>query len=59
MLPDYILEKIFSNPEMRKIPVGCQSTAVTAFSDVLIGVMEENPDATIRELLSTEHAGIE
>lgn len=59
MLPDYILEKIFSHPEMVTLPFGCQSTAVTAFSDILNEIMEENPDATIRELLSTEHAGIE
>lgn len=35
MLKDEILEKIFSNKEMQKIPIGCQSTAVSVFEDVL------------------------
>ena len=35
MLKDEILEKIFSNKEMQMIPIGCQSTAVSVFEDVL------------------------
>lgn len=59
MLPDYILEKIFSHPEMVTLPFGCQSTAVTAFSDVLNEIMEENPNATIQQLLSAEYTNVE
>ena len=35
MLKDEILEKIFSNKEMQMIPIGCQSTAVSVFENVL------------------------
>ena len=35
MLKDEILEKIFSNKEMQMIPIGCQSTAVSVFEDML------------------------
>lgn len=35
MLKDEILEKIFANKEMQMIPMGCQSTAVNVFEDVL------------------------
>lgn len=53
MLDDKVLEKIFSHPEMQKIPIGCQSTAVYVFQDVLEDLKEEQPYATISELLST------
>lgn len=43
MFRDEILEKIFSNKEMQKIPVGCQSTAVKVIQDVLEQIKEENP----------------
>ena len=35
MLKDEILEKIFVNKEMQMIPIGCQSTSVSVFEDVL------------------------
>lgn len=35
MFSDEILEKIFSHPETRKIPVGCQSTMVHVIEEVL------------------------
>ena len=54
MLKDEILEKIFSNKEMQKIPIGCQSTAVSVFEDVLEELRKENPYATISSLLSTD-----
>ena len=54
MLKDEILEKIFSNKEMQKIPIGCQSTAVSVFEDVLEELRKENPYATISDLLSTD-----
>ena len=54
MLKDEILEKIFANKEMQKIPIGCQSTAVSVFEYVLEELRKENPYATISGLLSTD-----
>ena len=54
MLKDEILEKIFSNKEMQMIPIGCQSTAVSVFEDVLEELREENHYATLSELLADE-----
>lgn len=53
-MKDEILEKIFAHPEMQKIPIGCQSTAVKVFEEVLFDIKEENPYATISELLSAD-----
>lgn len=54
MLKDEILEKIFSNKEMQKIPIGCQSTAVSVFEDVLEEIKEEKPYVNVSELLTDE-----
>ena len=54
MLKDEILEKIFSNKEMQMIPIGCQSTAVSVFEDMLEELRKENPYANISDLLSTD-----
>ena len=54
MLKDEILEKIFSNKEMQMIPIGCQSTAVSVFEDLLEELRKENPYANISDLLSTD-----
>ena len=54
MLKDEILEKIFANKEMQMIPIGCQSTAVSVFENVLEELRKENPYATISALLSTD-----
>ena len=54
MLKDEILEKIFSNKEMQKIPIGCQSTAVSVFEYVLEELRKENPYANISDILSTD-----
>ena len=54
MLKDEILEKIFSDKEMQMIPIGCQSTAVSVFENVLEELRKENPYATISDLLSTD-----
>ena len=54
MLKDEILEKIFSNKEMQMIPIGCQSTAVSVFEQVLEDFRKENPYATLSELLTDE-----
>lgn len=52
MFSDFILEKIFSHPEMQKIPVGTQATAVHVFEEVLEDILEVNPYASISELLA-------
>ena len=54
MLKDEILEKIFSKKEMQMIPIGCQSTAVSVFEDVLEELRKENPYAVISELFADE-----
>ena len=54
MLKDEILEKIFSNKEMQMIPIGCQSTAVSVFEDVIEELRKENPYANISDILSTD-----
>lgn len=51
MFDDSILEKIFAHEEMQKIPVGCQSTAVHVFEEVLEDILEENPYVSLSELL--------
>ena len=51
---DEILEMIFANKEMQKIPIGCQSTAVSVFEDVLEELRKENPYAVISELFADE-----
>lgn len=43
MLNDEILEKVFAHEEMQKIPIGCQSTAVHVFEEILEDILEENP----------------
>lgn len=43
MFSDEILEKIFAHEEMQRIPVGCQSTAVHVFEEILEDILEENP----------------
>lgn len=43
MFNDEILEKIFAHEEMQKIPIGCQSTAVHVFEEILEDILEENP----------------
>lgn len=51
MLKDEILEKIFANKEIQTIPIGCQSTAVSVFEQVLEESKEVDPNVTISELL--------
>lgn len=43
MFSDEILEKIFAHEEMQRIPIGCQSTAVHVFEEILEDRLEENP----------------
>lgn len=63
MFNDLFLEKIFAHPEMAKIPVGAQATAVNAFEEIIEDILEENPyeqlsnlliSATTDESISTE-----
>lgn len=51
MFNDLVLEKIFSHQEMQKIPVGCQSTAVHVFEEILEDILEENPYEQLSDLL--------
>ena len=53
MLTDEFLETVFANKEMQKMPIGCQSTAVHAFQEVLEDIKEENPYAELSAILST------
>ena len=46
MFSDEILEKIFSNPEMQKIPISTQSIAINVIEQVL-EEMGVNTNATI------------
>ena len=54
MLKDEILEKIFSNKEMQKIPLGTQATAVSVFEGVLEELRKEKPYASLSELFADE-----
>ena len=54
MFKDEILEKIFADIEMQKIPIGCQSTAVNVIERVLEEIKEGNPYATISELFTDD-----
>lgn len=54
MFKDEFLDTIFTHKEMQTIPVGCQSTSVHVFEDVLEKMMEVNPYATISELLEED-----
>lgn len=51
MFNDFVLEKIFSHPEMQKIPIGCQSTAVHVFEEILEDILEETPYEQLSSLL--------
>lgn len=50
MFTDAVLEKIFTHEEMQKIPIGCQSTAVHVFEEILEDRLEENPYVSLSEL---------
>ncbi len=53
MFADGVLEKIFSRPETRSIPVGTQSEMIHAIETVLEEILEENPYVSLSELLGT------
>ena len=54
MLSDELLEKILAHEDSHKVPFGCQSTMIHVFEEVLSEIREENPYATISELLSAD-----
>lgn len=54
MFSDEILEKIFAHEEMQKIPIGCQSTAVHVFEEILSDILEVNPYEPIQSLFPTD-----
>lgn len=54
---DEVLERIFAHREMQTIPLGAQSTAVKAISEVLEQIKEENPYATLSELFESTDSG--
>ena len=52
MLKDEVLEKIFSDKESQKVPIGYQATMVSVFDKVLDDIKGENPDADFSAILS-------
>lgn len=54
MFSDEILEKIFSDSEMQKIPIGTQATAVSVVERVLEQIKEERPYASLSELFDAD-----
>ena len=54
MFTDEILEKIFADQEMQKIPIGTQATAVSVIERVLEKIKEERPYANLSELFDDE-----
>lgn len=59
MFSDDILCKIFAHEEMQHIPVGCQSTAVHVFEEILEDILEVNPYEQLSTLfLSTTDESI-
>lgn len=51
-----VLERIFSRPELHKIPIDYQSTVIHAVEEALEDILEENPYVTISELLGSTNA---
>lgn len=56
MFADGVLEKIFSRPELHKIPIGYQSTIIHAIEGAFEDILEENPYVTLSELLGATNA---
>lgn len=54
MIKEEILERIFSDGEIQKIPIGAQSTAISVVERVLEQIKEENPYATLSDILSAD-----
>lgn len=54
MLKDNVLEIIFADREIQKIPLGAQSTAVNTIERILEQIKEENPYASLSELFDAD-----
>lgn len=54
MFSDEILERIFADKEMQTIPIGCQSTSINVIERILEEIKEENPYATLSDILSAD-----
>lgn len=52
MFSDEILTRILADQELRTIPVGCQSTAINVIERILDKIKEEQPYATLSDILS-------
>lgn len=46
MFTDEVLEKFFSDRDMQRIPVGCQSTAVRVFEKIVGEMVRDDEYAT-------------
>lgn len=55
MLNDYILEKIFSNPNVQKMSNTEQSNMIDAVEQLLSDIKEDKPYVTANELFSTTY----
>lgn len=53
-MSDDLLEKILSHEDSHKIPYGCQATMIAVFEECLEKIREENPYATVTDLLSAD-----
>ena len=49
-----LLERILGHEDSHKIPYGCQATMIAVFEECLEKIREENPYATVTDLLSTD-----
>lgn len=54
MFSDEMLIKIFADKEIQTVPIGCQATVLKVVERVLEEVKEENPYATLSDILSTD-----
>lgn len=54
MLKDDILERIFSHPDIQKLPVGYQDVAAKAYTEILEQMKGEKPYDTISTLFSDD-----
>lgn len=54
MFSDNILHRILADPEIKTVPVGCQSTVIRVVERTLNKIKEEQPYATLSDILSTD-----
>lgn len=51
---DELLSMILEHKDSKKIPYGCKTTMIAVFEECLERIREENPYATVTDLLSTD-----